>query len=208
LAPILYASLLSLAITGGIGGGKSSAGKLISSLGVPVLDTDSVARDLVSVGSSVLRQIQDAFGEQILFPDGTLDRRALASQVFGSKESLDRLEAILHPLIAAAWDGFLASMKDRGHPIAVVIIPLLYEKGYEVGFDQVIAVGCSAATQRKRLHERGWDDVHIEARMAAQMPAAEKMNRAHHVVWTEGAMETHRDQWRLLLDRWAICSRA
>jgi dephospho-CoA kinase len=197
-----------LALTGGIGMGKSSAGEWLVSAGISVIDTDHVAQGLVSNGSPVLAEIRGVFGDGVLLPDGALNREEMARRVFTSEESRLKLESILHPQIVAAWEDFLSSASTSGHPIAVVIIPLLYEKGYEVGFDRVVAVGCSAATQLARLRQRGWDDDNIRARMAAQLPATEKMSRAQHVVWTEGSMEAHRDQWRRLLDRWAICSRA
>lgn len=86
-----------------------------------------------------------------------------------------------------------------GVPLVAVVIPLLFEKGYADGFQDVIAVGCTDATQRQRLRARGWDDSQIEARVGSQWPTARKMAAASRVVWNEGTPEVHAAQWERLL---------
>jgi dephospho-CoA kinase len=92
--------------------------------------------------------------------------------------------------------------RSSGSPIAFVVIPLLFEKDYAARFDHVVAIGCSSATQRSRLGNRGWSGDHVKARLEAQMPMEEKMRRSDAVIWNEGDLVCFEDQWRLLLDRW------
>jgi dephospho-CoA kinase len=186
-------------ITGGIGAGKSAAGVFLAARGIPLLDTDDVAREVVSPGSDGLDEVLRCFGRGILRDDGSLDRAALAAVVFGSDERRKELESILHPRIHAAWSAWLQRQEAIGTPLVAVVIPLLFEKGYEGGFQDVIAVGCTDGTQRLRLRARGWDDSQIKARVGSQWSTARKMAAASRMIWNEGTPKVHAKQWDLLL---------
>lgn len=189
-------------ITGGIGAGKSAAGSILRARGIPLLDTDDVAREVVQPGSEGLQEVLRCFGREILRDDGGLDRAALAALVFGSTERRRQLESILHPRIHAAWSAWLERQEANGAPLVAVVIPLLFEKGYAEGFQDVIAVGCTDGTRRRRLRSRGWDESQIEARVGSQWPTERKMAAASRVVWNEGTPEVHAKQWdRLLASR-------
>lgn len=189
-------------ITGGIGAGKSTAAGILIARGIPLLDTDDVAREVVTPGSDGLEAVLQCFGRGILREDGNLDRAALAAIVFRSEERRKELESILHPRIHSAWNLWLESQEAIGAPLVAVVIPLLFEKGYADGFQDVIAVGCTDGTQRLRLLARGWDDSQIEARVASQWPTVRKMAAASRVVWNEGTHAVHAKQWdRLLASR-------
>ncbi len=186
-------------ITGGIGSGKSTAGRILASRSIPLLDSDDVAREVVEPGSEGLSEVVRAFGRGILRQDGSLDRAALAGIVFRVEERRKELESILHPRIHASWTEWFARQEAAGAPLAAVVIPLLFEKGYGEGFSEVIAVGCTDETQRIRLRARGWDDSQIEARVGSQWSTARKMAAASRVVWNEGTPEVHAKQWDRLL---------
>ena len=190
-----------LGITGGIGMGKSAAASLLVSRGVPVVDTDDLARQLVSPGSEALSEIRTAFGPDSIGPDGTLERRWLAQRIFSDPAARGQLEQILHPRIAEAWRAEVERWRRDGRATAAVVIPLLFEKGYGSDFDAVVCVACSRGTQRHRLRDRGWSEEQIDARNSAQLAVPEKVSRSRFVVWTEGSLEAHAGQWRRVLDR-------
>lgn len=181
-------------LTGGIGMGKSACAQLLRWRGAAVVDTDELARELVEPGQPALQEIAIAFGREFLDAEGRLRREEMARLVFADAGARRRLEAILHPRIQDAWRAQVAAWRAEGKPLAVVVIPLLFETGAEREFDAVICVACSAETQRQRLLARGWSPEQIEQRIAAQMPIEEKMLRADYVVWTEAGMDVHAQQ--------------
>lgn len=186
-------------ITGGIGMGKSAAAQLLRERGVAVVDTDDLARDVVQPGEPALTEIQNIFGHDLVTADGQLKRDALAKIVFADAVAREKLEAILHPRIQQLWQAQLKSWRDQGRAIAAVIIPLLFETKAESSFDAVVCVACSPATQQQRLASRGWTADQIKQRLAAQISVTEKMTRAHHVIWSEGVLEAHAQQWDRIL---------
>jgi dephospho-CoA kinase len=169
-------------------------------LGFPVLDTDDVARSLVAPGSEALSEIVTEFGEGVLAGDGSLNRPALAGVVFSNPRARVRLEGLLHPRIQQVWTDFLSAQEVQGARAAFVVIPLLFEKAYEGRFDAVIAVGCSSATQWRRLQGRGWGPEAIRSRLSAQWTTDAKMAAANHVVWNEGTLAVQRSQLDRILD--------
>lgn len=177
-----------IGLTGGIGCGKSTAAQWLASRGIPVIDTDDLARQLVEPGQEALLAIVERFGAGILRSDETLDRAALGAWVFRDAAARQDLEAILHPQIQAAWLASLNQREAQGHAMAVVVIPLLFEKGYHGLFDVVVAMGCSGSTQRERLRQRGWADAEIDARNATQWSMDAKMQAARKVIWSEGSL--------------------
>lgn len=175
--------------------GKSALASTVASGGVPVVDTDLIAREIVEPGQPALGEIAAAFGSTMLRPDGSLERGKLASVVFADPVARATLEGILHPRIRSRWESWLADLDRGGRSAAVVVIPLLFETGAESRFDAVVCVACSGETQRTRLRARGWTDAEIDRRNAAQMPVAEKMRRARFVVWTEPPLRETERQW-------------
>jgi dephospho-CoA kinase len=174
-------------LTGGIGMGKSTAAALLAARGVPVVDTDLLAREFVEPGQPALGEIRAAFGPQVFGPDGRLRRDELARRVFADAVARKQLEAILHPRIREGWQAQVAAWRGESRPAAVVVIPLLFETGAETQFDRILCVACSPATQQERLRARGWTPEQIAGRLAAQWPVEKKMALAHHVLWSEGA---------------------
>jgi len=182
-----------IGLTGGVGMGKSTAAKLLQKQGVPVVDSDDLARDVVAVGEPALAEIAEIFGADFL-ANGKLDRAKMAAHIFGNDAERKKLEAIIHPRVRERWLSQMESWRADKVPLGVVVIPLLFEVGAETEFDLVICVACTGNTQRERLRARGWDDAQIAARIAAQTDVAEKIGRADQVVWAEGDVNLLREQ--------------
>ena len=188
-----------IGITGGVGMGKSTAAKLLREQGVPVVDSDDLARAVVAVGEPALDEVSEIFGAEFLDTQGQLDRGKMAAHIFGNDAERKKLEAIIHPRVRECWLLQMESWRAENVPLGVVVIPLLFEVGAEGEFDSVICVACTGNTQRERLRARGWDDAQIAARIAAQMDVAEKIERANQVVWTEGDVGLLREQLQRIL---------
>jgi dephospho-CoA kinase len=174
--------------------GKSTAAGLLLQHGARVVDTDEIARELVQPGQPALAEIRREFGGEVFLPDGSLNRAALAEKVFVDETARKKLEAILHPRIRERWSAQVATWRKENVPLAVVVIPLLFETQAEGAFDKIICIACSPQSQRERLQARGWADDQIRRRIASQLPVEHKMTRSHFVVWTEGVIEVHRLQ--------------
>ncbi len=186
-------------LTGGVGMGKSTAARFLLERGALVVDTDEIARQLVQPGQPALEEIQTAFGKRVVGPAGELDRAGLAQIVFADAGAREKLESILHPPIRKQWLAQIESWRKEKHPLAVVVIPLLFETRAESHFDKIICAACSAAARRARLLARGWTPEQIQQRIAAQMPVEQKIARADFVVWTDGALDAHARQIERIL---------
>jgi dephospho-CoA kinase len=190
-----------IALTGGIAMGKSTAAAALQAEGIPVVDSDDLARVVVEPGQPALSEIAAEFGIGVLSETGELRREELARLVFASPEARRKLEAITHPRIRTLWRARLEAWKKDEAKCGVVVIPLLFEIGAEAEFDRVVCVACSAGTQADRLRARGWSATECRQRLAAQLPIESKMARAHYVVWTEGKPEIMQAQFaRLFAD--------
>lgn len=174
--------------------GKSAAAAILAEEGVPVIDTDLIAREVVKQGEPGLRAVQSAFGSDVIADDGSLNRAALAKQVFADPSARARLESILHPLIRQRWLDAVQKLKSEGAESAVVVIPLLFETAAEQEFKRVICIACSTSLQSARLHERGWNAAEVTGRLAAQWPIAKKIERSDFVIWNDSALEVLREQ--------------
>src|ERR1051325_11004563 len=164
-----------LGLTGGVGMGKSTTAGFLTDFGIPVIDTDLLAREVVEPGQPALAEIQASFGNEMVDSSGHLDRRALATRVFGDSEQRNRLEAIVHPRIRELWTRRLAELSRQQTPVAAVVIPLLFETHAERVFDFILCASCSLDSQRRRLAARRWTEQEIRQRIAAQAPATKKM---------------------------------
>jgi len=177
-----------IGLTGGVGMGKSTAARLLAKRGLPVVDSDDLAREVVAPGQPALEEIAEIFGAEFIV-DGKLDRQRMAGEVFGDDAARARLEAIIHPRVRELWQGRIEQWRANEVPVGVAVIPLLFEVGAETEMDTVVCLACTANTQRDRLRARGWDAAQISARIGAQMDIARKMELADHVLWNEGTLD-------------------
>lgn len=176
--------MLRVALTGGIGSGKSMVAAHLKRCGAWIIDSDRLARDVVAPGTPGLRALADEFGAAILAADGTLNRAALAARVFEDPSALSRLNAIVHPLVAARSAELIADAPAEA--IVVQDIPLLVETGRAASFPLVIVVHADAAVRLRRLVEqRGMAEADAAARIAAQ--ASDEQRRAVADVWLDNS---------------------
>jgi dephospho-CoA kinase len=191
-----------LALTGGIATGKSHARQRFDELGIPTVDADEIARKLPRRHSEALEAIVRRFGPAILNRNGTLNRRALAAVVFAHPDARHDLEAILHPAVYRAIQGWFEHLELLGrHRIGLADIPLLFETGRHAGFDKVIVTWCPEEMQIARMLDRGMTEQEAQQRMAAQLPASEKKARADYVIDTSGAKEDTNRQIDAIFDK-------
>jgi dephospho-CoA kinase len=188
-------------LTGGVGMGKTTAAGILRARGVPVVDTDELARQLVQPGEPALAEIKKSFGAGVISSGGELRRDELARLVFADAAARKKLEEILHPKIRERWLAQIEIWRGEKHPLAVVIIPLLFETQAEAQFGKIICIACSAANQQSRLLQRGWTLEQIRQRITAQLPVEQKIARADFVVWTDGEPDLHARQLERILSR-------
>jgi dephospho-CoA kinase len=201
--------MIRIALTGGIATGKSYCAARLALKGVPVIDADQLAREVVRPGTPGLAAITKRFGTGVLRADGALDRARLAATIFSDDAGRRDLERIVHPAVYEAIQGWLRRAEIAGAPLAVADIPLLYETGHDRDFDRVIVAACRPETQRARLMARnGLSDEEARQRIAAQMPIEEKVKRADHVIRTDGTFEDTDRQVDDVLDNLAASAPA
>lgn len=177
-------------LTGGIASGKSTVGARFRARGLPVIDADQVARDVVLPGTEGLARVVDAFGPAVLTAEGSLDRKKLAAVVFGDDEARRRLNGILHPRIQAASLARSAELAAQGEVLACYEAALLVEGGLADAFRPLVVVTAPEATQVSRAALRdGATDAEVRARVAAQMPLASKVAAADIVIENDGTLE-------------------
>jgi dephospho-CoA kinase len=181
-----------IGLTGGIASGKSTAAKFFGALGVPILDSDQVARDVVEPGQPPLERLVERFGPTILTPDGHLDRPALRNIVFSDPKARADLEALTHPAIGAAMEARSAA---AGGPYQILVIPLLVEKNLSSHVDRVLVVDCDEELQIRRLRDRdGSTPEEVRAILQAQAPRAARLKAADDVITNDADMSAVRDQ--------------
>ncbi len=182
--------MLRIGLTGGIGSGKSTVADLLSSEGFLIVDADQVARDIVEPGQPALAELVEAFGEDILKPDGTLDRPGLAAKAFIGEEQTALLNAITHPRIAEESARRFAEAAARGEKVAVYDMPLLVEKGLDRKMDLVIVVDVEVEERIRRLvAKRGLSEEDVRRRIASQVPDDIRLRAADIVVDNNGSLE-------------------
>ncbi|HEV2625672.1 MAG TPA: dephospho-CoA kinase [Xanthobacteraceae bacterium] len=185
-----------LCLTGSLGMGKSTAAKFFAECGVPVHDSDAVVHALYE--GEAVSVIERAFPGST--SDGKVDRNTLAAMVLNDQAALARLEAIIHPLVTASREKFLAQAQARGAPIVVVDIPLLFETTAESQCDAVVVVSAPAEMQRARaLGRPGMTEEKFATLLAKQMPDSQKRRRADFVVDSSQGFEQTRAQIRDIL---------
>src|SRR5438093_1086715 len=180
-------------ITGTIGSGKSTVGKLLEEEGVPVIDTDHIVHELLSDPNPVRDAVVARFGTEIQRPSGEIDRTKLGSVVFQDAAARHDLEEIVHPAVRQETARRAASYPDA--PIVACLVPLLFETGFTSRFDEIWTVTTDESTLKQRLAMRDkLDPKQIELRLAAQMPQEEKAARAHRVIDNSGSIDDTRTQ--------------
>ncbi len=189
---------LRLGLTGGMGCGKSTAGRYFAAMGWARLDTDEVIRQEVLPDPAIAGEAARLFGQGVLTPAGGIDRAALAARVFTSETALRDWEAVVHPRLYALWQ---TKVKESPGRPWVIEVPLLYEKGLEKWVDFVACVATSSERQYARLAERGMSQALAVQRISKQLPLVQKIQLAQFVLSNDGSPDFLRDQVALLSGR-------
>jgi dephospho-CoA kinase len=179
--------VLRIGLTGGIGSGKSTVSRLLAERGARVVDADVLAREVVEPGAPGLAAVVEAFGEEVLTPDGALDRPALAALVFADPDARARLDGIVHPLVRARARELVAALPSDA--VVVQDIPLLVETGQASSFDLVLVVEADPEVRVARLVARGLPEQDARARIAAQATDAQRRAVADVVLDNGGTLE-------------------
>ena len=181
--------MLRVALTGGIGTGKSYVVRLLRSRSVPTVDADQLARAAVQPDQPAFAGLRARFGADVIAADGTLDRARLGRLVFADATARAALEALVHPPVREAMDAWFQRCRTFTRPLfAVADIPLLFETRRAGAFDRVVVVACDPAIQLQRIMARdGLPAEDARRRIAAQLPIAEKADRADAVITTDGS---------------------
>ena len=193
--------MLKVAVTGGIGTGKSVVLAQLAACGAPVVDADVLVHEALRGGTPAAAEIRARFGEAVIAAGGDVDRARLGTIVFQDEQARRDLEAILHPAVYRAIEAWMRAQEADGAPVAVAEIPLLFETGHETDFDCVVVTACDGEEQVRRAVERaGLSEADARRRIAAQWPLADKVRRADFVIATDGTVEETRRQARSVWD--------
>ena len=183
--------MLKVAVTGGIGSGKSAVGEILEELGAVIVDADELARTVVERGNSGYDQVLAAFGDEVL-TSGEIDRAKLAGLVFSDPELRKKLEGIIHPLVREAAEEIMKSAPSGS--VVVNEIPLLFETNGAKRFDFVIAVQTPMELRIERLSQRGMKLYEIEKRIAVQASDQERASIANVIVVNDGSLDQLRSK--------------
>ena len=178
--------MLRVALTGGIGSGKSLVGEILEELGALVIDSDQLSREVIERGSPGYEEVVTAFGDSIL-SEGQIDRSKLAAVVFNESDLRKKLESIIHPLVREAAEKLARKLPSGA--ILINQIPLLVESDGAKRFDYVVTVSADEEIRRERLRLRGLKDYEITQRMAAQVSDSEREKIANYIIRNDGSID-------------------
>jgi dephospho-CoA kinase len=182
--------MLKVGLTGGIACGKTVVRRRLEERGIPTLDADAVVHRLLQSGTDVTREIAEIFGDAVIAPDGSVDRKALAAIVFNDEEALRKLNAVVHPAVWREIERFFEEREKASDPVAVVDAALMIETGSVRRYDRVVVVHCLPELQLERLMARdGLSREDALRRIRSQMPIEEKRPFADFLVDTSGSIE-------------------
>jgi len=192
-----------IGLTGSIGSGKSTVSCFFEELGAVVIDADQVSRQVVEPGSPALKELTVAFGENILNPDGSLNRTLVAEIVFNSDEKRELLNSIIHPMIFNEINSTIGEYREKGTEIIILEAALILEKkGLIKLIDKLIVVSIDEETQKKRLDGRGdLSKEQIDARINSQLTNNEKIKHADYIIDNNQDLVNTREQVRELWDK-------
>lgn len=192
-----------IGLTGSIASGKSTVSAMLAKRGFPIIDADAIARLVVEPGSSVLEEISQQFGAEIVNADGALDREKLGKRIFGSADERRKLNQIIHPAIRKEMLSQKERWQEQGAETIIMDIPLLFESKLQSYVDKILVVSVTPAIQKKRLMERNQlTEEEAEERIASQLPMDEKERGADAVLYNNGTLEETEEQLDHVLRQW------
>jgi len=201
---VLMMSLV-VGLTGGIASGKSTVANMLKEQSIPVIDADVIARDVVAVGEKAYEQIVEAFGEEVLNEDKSINRAKLGSIIFQDEPKRKKLNEIVHPAVRKEMMRQQELYRNENKPLIVLDIPLLFESNLTHLVEKIIVVYVDENTQLDRLKKRnGYSTKEALSRINAQMPLREKVTKADEVINNNGTMEESKEQLLAILEKWNV----
>ena len=199
--------MFSVGLTGGIASGKTTISDMFADLGVPVIDTDVISRNLLQPGELAYTQVCDHFGDSILYPNGRINRAELRRIVFNDERQKSWLETMLHPLIYQR--SHEAILQHAQADYVLVVVPLLFETNFQALVDRILVVDCPAETQIARLTQRDSIDDDLARKMLArQLGNDERIARAHDLIDNRDGLQNLRRQVETLHREYLRLARA
>ncbi len=197
---------LTIGLTGGIASGKSTISRMLIEMGVPVIDADVIAREVVEVGQSAYEQIVKVFGNEILLEDRTINREKLGSIIFNDPSKREQLNKIVHPAVRKSMLEKKEFFINQGEKAIILDIPLLFESKLTYLVDKTLVVYVDDHIQMERLMNRNhYTEEEAKARVASQMPLKQKLTFADAVINNNGTKQNSKKQLIEILKRWKIC---
>ncbi|RKQ20065.1 dephospho-CoA kinase [Ureibacillus endophyticus] len=194
-----------IGLTGSIASGKSTVANMLKEYGFPIVDADLVARQVVEPGSETLQKIADAFGPEVITPEGTMDRAKVGSIIFHDESKRKVLNDIIHPAIRAEMLRQRDEHVANGAKTVIMDIPLLFESKLQHYVEKILVVSVNEETQLKRLIERNQlNEEDAKARISSQLPLSIKEQGADAVINNNGSIEETRQQLEDILNKWNV----
>lgn len=198
---------LIVGLTGSIASGKSTVANMMKEMSVPIVDADIIARDVVAIGEPAYLKIVDTFGDGILQEDKTINRAKLGSIIFQDETKRKQLNKIVHPAVRSEMKRRQQIYVEKGEPLIVLDIPLLFESKLTHFVEKILVVYVDEQTQLERLMERnGFTKGEALARINAQMPLKEKVEKADVVINNNGSIDETKEQLMTILNMWGVRS--
>lgn len=189
-----------IGLTGGIASGKSTIASFFKDEGIPVIETDQIAKTILQPGSDAFNEVVKHFGEEILLSEGIINRKALGERIFKDEHERDILNQIIHPEVRIITQSKADVLKKEGHAIIVIDVPLLFEAGFDQDVDQTLVVSVPKDIQIERLMARdGIEKAYALKKTNAQMPLKEKRKRADFVIDNRGSILDTKNQFNEVL---------
>ncbi|MDQ0208088.1 dephospho-CoA kinase [Alkalicoccobacillus murimartini] len=194
-----------IGLSGGIASGKSTVASMIKQVGIPVVDADVIAKEVMQPEGAAYKQVVSTFGREILHQDGTINRAALGDRIFTNEEDRKTLNAIVHPVVREQMLQSAKMYQEQGHRHVILDIPLLYESNLFHMVDKVLLVYVEPDLQLKRLISRDQSgEKQARARISSQIPIDQKVDRADGVIYNNGSTEESKQQLHQIFINWDV----